>query len=72
MKRILDLLKRQIDYLVPGDAEIRVGAFNILAVCGMVVSITTAIVNAVAGNDPVVVLADCAGAVHGPLFHSGM
>jgi len=63
MKRILDLLKRQIDYLVPGDAEIQVGAFNILAVCGMVVSITTAIVNAVAGNDPVVVLADCAGAV---------
>ena len=63
MKRILDLVKRQIDYLVPGDAEIQVGAFNILAVCGMVVSITTAIVNAVAGNDPVVVLADCAGAV---------
>ncbi len=63
MKRILDLVKRQIDYLVPGDAEIQVGAFNILAVCGMVVSITTSIVNAVAGNDPVVVLADCAGAV---------
>ena len=52
-----------IEYLIPKNAEIQVGAFNILAVCGMVVSIITAIVNAVAGNDPLVVLGDFAGAV---------
>lgn len=57
------LLKRIREYIVPHDAEIQVAAFNILAVCGIVVSLITAFVNAISGNNPVVVIADFAGVV---------
>ena len=63
MDKITDLLKRLREYIVPHDAEIQVAAFNILAVCGIVVSVITAVVNAAAGNNPAVVVADFAGVV---------
>ncbi len=55
------LIKRIRDYIIPEDAEIQIAAFNILAVCGIVVSIITAVVNAVSGNSVAVVIADLAG-----------
>jgi len=61
MEKSICLLKRFKEYIVPKDAEIQVAAFNILALCGIIVSIITGIVNAVSGNNPVVVLADFAG-----------
>lgn len=51
------------EYIIPKDAEIQVAAFNILAVCGIIVSIITAVVNTVSGNNPLVVVADLAGVV---------
>ncbi len=56
------LLKRIRDYIVPKDAEIQVAAFNILAFCGVIVSVITGIVNTVSGNNPAVVIADLSGA----------
>lgn len=61
MEKCICLLKRLKEYLIPGDAEIQVAAFNILAVCGIVVSLLTAFVNAVSGNNIAVVFADLAG-----------
>ena len=61
MNKCLVTLKRLKEYIIPKDAEIQVAAFNILALCGIVVSIITALVNAVSGNGPVVVLADFSG-----------
>ena len=63
MNGFIDLLKRLREYLIPRDAEIQVAAFNILAVCGITVSIVTAIINAASGNSPAVVFADLAGVV---------
>ncbi|MCR4764065.1 MAG: response regulator [Lachnospiraceae bacterium] len=63
MDTCIGMLRRLREYIVPKDAEIRVSAFNILAVCGIVVSLITAVVNAVSGNSPAVVLADLAGVV---------
>ena len=51
------------DFIIPKDAEIQVAAFNILAFCGIIVSIITAIVNTISGNNPAVVIADLAGVV---------
>ncbi len=61
MNKTIRLLKQLREYIVPHDAEIQVAAFNILAVCGIVVSLITAVINAVSGNNPAVVLADLAG-----------
>ena len=63
MNKCVVLLKRLKEYLIPHDAEIQVAAFNILAVCGIVVSVITAFVNAISGNNPAVVVADLAGVV---------
>ena len=63
MYKCVDLIKRLKEYLIPRDAEIRVAAFNILAVCGITVSIVTAVINAVSGSNPAVILADLAGVV---------
>ncbi len=63
MGKCIGLLKRVRDYIVPKDAEIQVAAFNILAVCGIIVSIITAVINAASGNNPAVVLADLAGVI---------
>ena len=63
MRRFIDVLKHAKDYIVPEDAEIQVSAFNILAVCGILVSIITAIINAVSGNNPAVVVADLSGVI---------
>ena len=63
MEKSIRLLKRLKEYIVPKDAEIQVAAFNILAVCGIIVSVITAIVNTIAGNNPAVVIADLAGVV---------
>ncbi len=38
MGKCVDLLKRLKECIVPKDAEIQVAAFNILALCGMLVS----------------------------------
>lgn len=56
-------MKRLKEYLIPQDAEIQVIAFNILAVCGIIVSAVTAFINAVSGNNPAVAAADLAGVV---------
>ena len=61
MRKFIDILKHAKEYIVPEDAEIQVSAFNILAVCGILVSIITAIINAVSGNNPAVVVADLSG-----------
>lgn len=61
MNKCLVTLKRLKEYIIPKDAEIQVAAFNILAVCGIVVSILTGLINAVSGNSPVVVIADFSG-----------
>ncbi len=53
--------KKIKDYIIPPDAEIQVAAFNILALCGVVVSIITGVVNFVSGNNFGVVAADFAG-----------
>lgn len=50
MNREDSLLKKFREYIVPKDAEIQVAAFNILALCGIVVSLITAIVNASGGH----------------------
>jgi signal transduction histidine kinase/FixJ family two-component response regulator len=63
MQRSADLIKRLREYIVPRDAEIQVAAFNILAVCGIVVSILTATINAISGNSLTVVITDLAGVV---------
>lgn len=63
MNKCVASLKRLKEYLIPRDAEIQVSAFNILAVCGIVVSVITAFVNAISGNNPAVVVADLAGVV---------
>ena len=63
MSKVVDLLKRVKDYLIPRDAEIQVAAFNILAVCGVIVSTVTAVINALSGNSPAVVAADLSGVV---------
>ncbi len=63
MNKCVASLKRLKEYLIPRDAEIQVSAFNILAVCGIVVSVITAFINAISGNNPVVVVADLAGVV---------
>ncbi len=55
--------KRVKDYIIPPDAEIQVAAFNILALCGVVVSIITGVINFVSGNSFGVVAADFAGVV---------
>lgn len=51
------------DYIIPRDKEIRVAAFNILALCGVAVSFITGVVNLIYGNNVGVVLADFAGVV---------
>ncbi len=61
MKKFIALMKRARDYIVPRDAEIQVAAFNILAVCGIAVSVITAVVNTISGNNPAVVAEDLAG-----------
>ncbi len=61
MKKFIALMKCARDYIVPRDAEIQVAAFNILALCGIAVSIITAVVNTISGNNPAVVAADLAG-----------
>ena len=48
------LLQKIREYIIPKDAEIQVAAFNILALCGVIVSVITAIVNAASGHWPVV------------------
>lgn len=48
------LFQKIREYIIPEDAEIQVGAFNILALCGVVVSVITAVVNGASGNWPVV------------------
>ncbi len=63
MDKCIDLIKRLKEYIIPSDAEIQVAAFNILAVCGIIVSIVTAVVNTVSGNNPAVVFADLTGVV---------
>ncbi len=63
MEKSISLLKRVKEYIVPHDAEIQVSAFNILAVCGIIVSIITAIINAASGNNPAVVAADLSGVI---------
>ena len=62
MENSTNLLKKFRDYIVPKDAEIQVAAFNILAFCGVVVSLITGIVNMLSGNNPAVVIADLSGA----------
>ena len=57
-----DLLIKFRNYIVPKDAEIQVAAFNILAFCGIVVSVITAVVNASSGHWGVV-CADLFGVV---------
>lgn len=63
MNKCVGLLKKFKDFIVPKDAEIQVAAFNILALCGVIVSLITGVVNMVSGNNPAVVFADMAGAV---------
>ncbi len=60
MNKCIDLLKRLKEYIVPKDAEIQVAAFNILAVCGILVSAITAFINSFSGNY-VVAIADLSG-----------
>ncbi len=59
----MDLLTRFREFIAPKDAEIQVAAFNILAFCGVCVSLITAVVNLVSGNNPIVVVADLFGVV---------
>lgn len=61
MEKLTGLIKRFREYIIPDDAEIQVAAFNILALCGIAVSILTAIVNFVSGNNLTVVIADLTG-----------
>ena len=63
MQRCVGLLKRLKEYLIPEDAEIQVAAFKILAVCGIIVSIVTGVINAISGNNPAVVAADLSGVI---------
>ena len=49
MGKCVDLLKRLKEYIVPKDAEIQVAAFNILALCGMLVSSFVALYNLFVG-----------------------
>ncbi len=63
MKKCIDFIKNLKEYIIPKDAEIQVAAFNILALCGIVVSIITAVINALSGNSPAVVAADLAGVI---------
>ncbi|MCR4786782.1 MAG: response regulator [Lachnospiraceae bacterium] len=63
MQRCVGLLKRLKEYLIPEDAEIQVAAFNILAACGIIVSIVTGVINAISGNNPAVVAADLSGVI---------
>ena len=58
MRGVLEGLR---EYLIPKDAEIQVAAFNILAVCGMAVSLLTAVINLFSGNNLPVVLGDLSG-----------
>lgn len=62
MDKCVVLLKRLKEYIVPKDAEIQVAAFNILAVCGIMVSIITGFINAFSGNI-IVSFADLSGVV---------
>ncbi|MBQ6318161.1 MAG: response regulator [Lachnospiraceae bacterium] len=49
MGKCVDLLKRFKEYIVPKDAEIQVAAFNILALCGILVSSFVALYNLFVG-----------------------
>ena len=49
MGKCVDLLKRLKEYIVPKDAEIQVAAFNILALCGILVSSFVALYNLFVG-----------------------
>ncbi len=63
MEKSIDFLKNLKEYIIPKDAEIQVAAFNILALCGIVVSVITALINSLSGNSTAVVAADLAGVV---------
>ena len=49
MNAVKRLIRRFVELIIPEGSEIQIGAFNILAVCGIVVSIITAFYNLYAG-----------------------
>ncbi|MCR5409923.1 MAG: response regulator [Lachnospiraceae bacterium] len=57
------MLKKIRDYIAPPDSQIQVAAFNILALCGIAVSIITGVINIISGNNPGVVIGDFLGVV---------
>ena len=57
--RFIKILK---EYIAPEEAEIQVIAFNILALCGVIVSIITGCINILSDHNYIVAAADLAGA----------